>query len=38
MSQFNWTKWDIRYLELAKHGSSWSKDPSTQTGAVIVRP
>jgi len=29
-------KWDQRYLELAKHISTWSKDPSTQTGAVIV--
>lgn len=29
-------KWDIRYLELAKFVSSWSKDPSTKTGAVIV--
>jgi len=31
-------KWDQRYLELAKHIASWSKDPSTKTGAVIVRP
>lgn len=31
-------KWDIRFLQLAKLVSSWSKDPSTQTGAVIVRP
>ena len=31
-------KWDIRYLGLAKHVASWSKDPSTQTGAVIMRP
>lgn len=31
-------KWDLRYLELAKHIASWSKDPSTQTGAVIVDP
>jgi dCMP deaminase len=29
-------KWDIRFLELARHIASWSKDPSTQTGAVIV--
>ena len=29
-------KWDIRYLELAKFISNWSKDPSTKTGAVIV--
>lgn len=30
--------WDLRFLELATLVSSWSKDPSTQTGAVIVRP
>jgi dCMP deaminase len=30
--------WDIRYLQLAKLVSTWSKDPSTKTGAVIVRP
>lgn len=29
-------KWDRRFLELAKHVSTWSKDPSTQVGAVIV--
>lgn len=34
----NETKWHIRYLELARLVASWSKDPSTQTGAVIVRP
>jgi len=32
------SKWDIRFLQLAKHVSTWSKDPSTQAGAVIVRP
>lgn len=31
-------KWDRRFLELAKLVSTWSKDPSTKTGAVIVRP
>lgn len=31
-------KWDARFLELARHVASWSKDPSTQVGAVIVRP
>ena len=31
-------KWDIRFLELSKFVSQWSKDPSTKTGAVIVRP
>lgn len=29
-------KWDKRFLGLAKHISSWSKDPGTQTGSVIV--
>jgi dCMP deaminase len=31
-------KWDIRYLQLARTVASWSKDPSTKTGAVIVSP
>lgn len=31
-------KWDRRFLELAKLVSTWSKDPSTQTGAVITTP
>jgi dCMP deaminase len=30
------TSWDYRYLNLAKEVSTWSKDPSTQVGAVIV--
>lgn len=30
-------KWDKRYMEMAKLVASWSKDPSTQTGAVIVK-
>ena len=29
-------KWDRRYLDLAKLISTWSKDPSTKTGCVIV--
>ena len=29
-------KWDYRFLRLAKEVSTWSKDPSTQIGAVIV--
>jgi dCMP deaminase len=29
-------KWDLRFIELANHVSSWSKDPSTKVGAVIV--
>lgn len=28
--------WDRRYLGLAEFVSGWSKDPSTQVGAVIV--
>lgn len=28
-------KWDLRFLALAKFISTWSKDPSTQVGAVI---
>ena len=30
------SKWDNRFLDLAKLVSTWSKDPSTQVGAVIV--
>jgi len=30
-------KWDLRFLEMAKLVSTWSKDPSTKVGAVIVR-
>jgi dCMP deaminase len=29
-------KWDRRYLGLAKYYASFSKDPSTQVGAVLV--
>jgi dCMP deaminase len=29
-------KWDERYIELARQISTYSKDPFTQTGAVIV--
>lgn len=29
-------KWDRRFLDLAKLVSTWSKDPSTKVGAVIV--
>lgn len=31
-------KWDGRFLDLAKLVAGWSKDPSTKSGAVIVRP
>src|SRR5206468_1044497 len=30
-------KWDLRFLRLAREVASWSKDPSTKTGAVIVK-
>lgn len=30
-------KWDNRFIELAKHVSSWSKDPAKKTGAVLIR-
>lgn len=30
------SKWDNRFLAMAKLVASWSKDPSTQVGAVIV--
>jgi len=30
-------KWDSRFLSMAEHIASYSKDPSTQTGAVITR-
>lgn len=32
----NFQKWDRRFIELAKHIASWSKDPSTQVGCIIV--
>lgn len=30
------TKWDIRFLRLAREVALWSKDPSTKVGAVII--
>lgn len=32
------SKWTARFLDLAEEVSSWSKDPSSQVGSVIVRP
>ncbi len=32
------TKWHIRFIELAKHIASWSKDRSTKVGAVAIGP
>ncbi|MGD9800791.1 MAG: cytidine/deoxycytidylate deaminase family protein [Parvularculaceae bacterium] len=34
MSQNNW---DVRYLQLAAHIATWSKDPKKKVGAVLVR-
>lgn len=31
-------KWDFRFLQLAETIAKWSKDPSTQCGAVIINP
>ena len=30
------SKWDDRFIKLARHISEWSKDPSTQCAAVIT--
>lgn len=35
-TDLNVLKWDFRFLDMAKLVSGWSKDPSTQVGAVIV--
>ena len=35
---YGMSKWDQRFLELAKQISTWSKDPSTQVGCVVVGP
>ena len=32
----SYIKWNIRFLKLAKEVSTWSKDNSSQVGAVIV--
>lgn len=32
----NYPSWDEKFLSLAFHVSTWSKDPSTKVGAVIV--
>ena len=31
-------KWDKRFMRMAKEVSKWSKDPSTQTGCILVSP
>lgn len=30
-------KWDYRFIELAKQIATWSKDPSTKVGCVLVK-
>lgn len=37
MNELN-EKWDLRFLSMATLVGSWSKDPSTKVGAVMVRP
>lgn len=32
------SKWDHRFIELAKHIATWSKDMSTKVGVVVVGP
>ncbi len=36
MDSIIYADWDARFLELARHVSQWSKDPSTKVGAVIA--
>jgi dCMP deaminase len=31
-----WKKWDLRFMRVAREISTWSRDPSTKIGAVIV--
>jgi dCMP deaminase len=38
MNDAKQTTWDERFFFLAKHVAQWSRDPSTQVGAVIVGP
>jgi dCMP deaminase len=37
-TEYDEHKWDLRFLEMAEMVAGWSKDPSSQVGAVIVRP
>jgi dCMP deaminase len=38
MNLDNNSKWNLRFLYLAKQTASWSKDPSTQVGAGAINP
>jgi len=31
------SKWDKRFLRIAKEVASWSKDPRSQVGAIAVQ-
>lgn len=33
---YEYDKWDLRFLKLARHVATWSKDPSSKHGAVVV--
>ena len=33
----NQREWDCRFLKLARHVSTWSKDPSTKVGAIVAK-
>ena len=30
------SKWDEKYIDLARYFSTWSKDPNTKVGAVVI--
>lgn len=34
----NLNKWDRRFFDLAKNVSTWSKDPNSKVGTVIISP
>jgi dCMP deaminase len=36
--EVTWTKWEERFMERARHISSWSRDPKHCVGAVIMDP
>jgi len=38
MNRSNSGKWDDRYIALVKEVSTWSKDPSSKIGSLVVSP
>lgn len=36
MNLYNQSKWDLRFIEMAKLVGSWNKNESTKVGAIIV--